>query len=212
MSALGVTAIVLAGGRSTRFGGDKLAALVAGRPLLHRAIDAVADVADEVVVVLAPDTPVPSLPDRLAPPITIARDVVARKGPLAGLAAGLAVATHPRALLVAGDQPLLRVAVLRALLDEHWDPGRPDGLDVVALEDGDSLWPFPVALRVATVRPATSAALAGTDLRLFTLFGRLRVARVPEARWRALDPGGDSLRDVDTRDDIPSTRPHAEPP
>lgn len=222
MSIPPVTAIVLAGGRSTRFGSDKLAALVAGRPLLHRAIHAVADVADEVVVVLAPGAPVPTLPERLAPRITIARDAVARAGPLAGLAAGLAAATHPRALLVAGDQPFLRVAVLGALLDELGDPGRPDGPDVAVLADGDSLWPFPVALRVATVRPAAAAALVGPDRRLFTLFGRLRVARVPEARWRALDPGGDTLRDVDTRDDIPSswpapgilpptTRPHAEP-
>jgi len=205
VSELGVTAIVLAGGRSTRFGGDKLAVLVAGRPLLHRAIRAAAEVAAEVVVVLAPDAPVPTLPDRLVPPIAIARDLVARKGPLAGLVAGLAVATHPRALLVAGDQPLLRTAVLRALLDELGDSGHPDGPDVVALEDGDSIWPFPVALRAPTVRPAAAAALAGPDLRLFTLFERLRLARVPEARWRALDPGGDSLRDVDTPDDIPSS-------
>lgn len=211
MSGAHVTGIVLAGGRSTRFGGDKLAALVAGRPLLDRAIHAVAEVADEVVVVLAPDAPVPVLPGRLRAPIVVARDLVAGRGPLGGLAAGLAVARHPRALLVAGDQPLLRVAVLRALLDESGElgrsgePVRPEGPDVVALADGESLWPFPVALRVAAVRPAASVALIGRDLRLFTLFGRLRVARVPEARWRPLDPGGDSLRDVDTRDDLPAS-------
>ncbi len=206
MSRAPVTAIVLAGGRSTRFGGDKLAALVAGRPLLHRAIHAVADVADEVLVVLAPDAPVPILPDRLAPPIAIARDLVGRLGARSpGSRPGSPSRPIRAALLVAGDQPLLRVAVLRALLDELGDPGHPDGPDVVALEDEDSLWPFPVALRVATVRPAAAAALAGPDLRLFTLFGRLRLARVPEARWRALDPGGDSLRDVDTPGDIPSS-------
>lgn len=211
MSTSGVSGLVLAGGRSTRFGGDKLAALVAGRPLLHRAVLAVAEVADEVVVVLSPAAPVPVLPRRVGPPIVIARDLVGGRGPLAGLAAGLAVARHPRALLVAGDQPFLRVAVLRALLDEtgvrdrSGEPGRPEAPDVVALADGDSLWPFPVALRVATLRPAASAALTGRDLGLFTLFDRLRVARVPEARWRALDPGGDSLRDVDTRNDLPAT-------
>ena len=205
MSRTSVTGIVLAGGRSTRFGADKLAAIVAGRPLLHRAIHAVAEVADEVVVVLAPDAPVPALPERLAPPIVIARDLVAGRGPLGGVAAGLAVARHPRALLVAGDQPFLRVAVLRALLHVLDDGEAPDPPDVVVLGDGDSLWPFPVALRAATVRPAAARALAGPDLRLFTLFGRLRLARVPEARWRELDPGGDSLRDVDTRDELPSS-------
>ena len=53
-SAARVTGIVLAGGRSTRFGGDKLAAEIGGRPLLHLAIEAVAGVVDEVVVVVAP--------------------------------------------------------------------------------------------------------------------------------------------------------------
>jgi molybdenum cofactor guanylyltransferase len=202
LSTPGVSAIVLAGGRSSRFGGDKLAATVAGRPLLHRAIHAVAEVADEVVVVLAPDAPVPVLPDHLAPPLVIARDLATGLGPLAGLAAGLAAARHPRAILVAGDQPFLRVAVLRALLDVLGGDVARQPPDVAALEDGESLWPFPVALRVATVRPAAEAALASTDRRLFALFGRLHVARVPEAHWRALDPAGDTLRDVDTRDDL----------
>ncbi len=200
--SVGVSAIVLAGGRSSRFGGDKLSVLVAGRPLLHRAILAVAEVADEVVVVLAPDAPLPALPERLAPPLAVARDLAAGTGPLGGLVAGLTAASHPRALLVAGDQPFLRVAVLRALLDELGGAEAPDPPDVAALGDGDSLWPFPVALRAPTVRPAAARALAGPDRRLFTLFGRLRLVRVPEDRWRALDPGGDSLRDVDTHDDL----------
>lgn len=222
----GVTAIVLAGGRSTRFGRDKLAADVDGERLLHRAIRAAGEVADDLVVVLAPDSPVPPLPSvRL--PVVVARDLLAGRGPLGGLVAGLAVARHPVALLVGGDQPWLVPAVLRLLVDEiapspAAEPpgplGAPDAAaaalpavgvasptgapDVVALADGDSLWPFPVALRVAVVRPAATTALAGTDLRLFTLFGRLRLARVPEARWRALDRAGASLRDVDTPGDV----------
>jgi molybdopterin-guanine dinucleotide biosynthesis protein A len=197
-----VSAIVLAGGGSTRFGGDKLMADVRGQPVLHRAIGVVAGVADEIVVVLAPGAPEPPLPGDLATPVAIARDATPGRGPLAGLAAGLAAASQPVALLVGGDQPWLRADVLRALLDElRTESGRPE-VDVVALQDGDTFRPFPVALRVATVLPAAAAALAGPDLRLFSLFARLRLARVPEARWRALDPHGDSLRDVDTRRDL----------
>ncbi|HSW42179.1 MAG TPA: NTP transferase domain-containing protein, partial [Patescibacteria group bacterium] len=47
------------GGRSTRFGEDKLVAEVGGRPLLHLAIDAVATAVDEVVVVVGADAPAP---------------------------------------------------------------------------------------------------------------------------------------------------------
>ncbi|HSW43930.1 MAG TPA: NTP transferase domain-containing protein, partial [Patescibacteria group bacterium] len=59
MNPARVTGIVLAGGRSTRFGEDKLVAEVGGRPLLHLAIDAVATAVDEVVVVVGADAPAP---------------------------------------------------------------------------------------------------------------------------------------------------------
>lgn len=220
MSAGGVTAIVLAGGRSTRFGGDKLAADVNGRPLLHRAIAAAAGVADEVVVVIGAEAAEPALPVEAPVPVRVARDVVPDRGPLAGLAAGLAAAAHPLAILVGGDQPSLRGDVLRLLLERLGRvPAEPGAAapgaaapgvaepvpDVVILADGDRVWPFPVAVRVATVRPAAEAALRGPDLRLFMLYRRLRIARVAEARWRALDPEAASLRDVDTPRDLPST-------
>jgi molybdenum cofactor guanylyltransferase len=196
------TGIVLAGGSSTRFGTDKLAVEVDGRPLLHHAIEVVASVVDEVVVVIALDGDRPRLPADLAVPVRVVRDAAAGLGPLAGLAAGLGDARAPLAILVGGDQPWLRAEILDLLVAElESAEGRPD-LDVVGLADGTSLWPFPVGLRVATVRPAAETALAGTERRLFGLFGRLRVRLVPEARWRALDPAGDSLRDVDTPADL----------
>jgi len=199
-----VTGIVLAGGRSTRFGEDKLAAEVGGRPLLHRAIDAVAGVVDEIVVVVGADALDPALPSDLLVPVVVARDAVAGQGPLAGLAAGLAVASHPRALLVGGDQPALQPALLRELL-RRLDAGAGGAApDVVGLEEDGQLRPLPVALRVATVGPAAGVALTGGTRSLVGLFGGLRVGTLSSDRWRVLDPAGDSLRDIDTRDDLPS--------
>ena len=54
MTTDGISVIVLAGGRSRRFGRDKLAEPVDGRPLLHHAIDAVRPIATEIIVVAAP--------------------------------------------------------------------------------------------------------------------------------------------------------------
>jgi molybdopterin-guanine dinucleotide biosynthesis protein A len=195
--------IVLAGGRSTRFGSDKLAVEIGGGPLLHRAIEAVAGVVDEVVVVVGTEGPAPHLPAGLRVPVVVARDVIAGQGPLAGLAAALAVASHPLALLVGGDQPALQPALLRELL-RRLDAGT-DGevLDVVGLEEDGQLRPLPAALRVATVRLAADVALASGTRSLSGLFGRLRVERLTPVEWGALDPAGDSLRDVDTRDDLP---------
>ena len=204
MSRQRVTGIVLAGGRSTRFGEDKLAVEVDGRRLLHRAIDAVAAVVDEIVVVVAPDAPEPPLPRDLAVPVVVARDEVAGQGPLAGLAAGLAAASHPLALLVGGDQPALRPALLRELLRSLTaeDDGLP--LDVVGLDVDGRMRPLPVALRVATAGPAAVAALTGGTRSLVGLVGRLRAGMLGPGQWSELDPAGDSLRDLDTRDGLPS--------
>ncbi len=195
------SAIVLAGGRSVRFGGAKLDALVGGRPLLHRAIDAAAATCSEVIVVLAADAAEPSLPAEWSVPLRFARDAVDGQGPLAGLAAGLAEARQPLALVVGGDQPTLEPALLVELL-RLVAPGSGPALDAVALEDAGQLRPLPCALRVAVARPAAAAALEAGTRSLVGLLGRVRTGILPPERWRLLDPSGASLRDVDRPADL----------
>ncbi len=205
MSQLLTTAIVLAGGRSSRYGADKLAVDVDGRPLLHRAIAAVAQVADEVVVVIAPDAARPGLPRDLGVPVRVVHDAAPGLGPLAGLAAGLAAARAPLALVVGGDQPSLAPSLLTELL--LWLGSDDDGplLDVVGLEEDGQLRPLPTAVRVASARPAAVTALAGGTRSLTGLFAQLRAGTLGPERWRRLDPAGESLLDVDTPGDLPSS-------
>ena len=94
MTTDGISVIVLAGGRSSRFGRDKLAEPVDGRPLVHHAIDAVRPIATEIIVVAAPGAN-PALPMD----VTLVHDAVAFEGPLAGLLGGTrrrALADGPR--------------------------------------------------------------------------------------------------------------------
>ena len=79
-----VAVIVLAGGRSSRFGRDKLAEPLDGRPLLDHAIDAARRMATEVLVVVAPGS-APAVPAG----VQVVHDAQAFEGPLAGVAAGL---------------------------------------------------------------------------------------------------------------------------
>lgn len=203
MSADVVAAIVLAGGAATRFGGDKLAADLDGSPVLHHALRAVATVADDVVLVLAPEAPVPALPPELDGRITVARDRDAFVGPLAGVAAGLdqlLARDHPPriALVVGGDMPGLVPAVLRAMaerLRRDWH------LVAITLEATDPA-PLPMALRPADTRDALAACLAAGRRSLRSLLGSVPAGTVPAAEWHALDADGLTLRDVDTRGDL----------
>ena len=203
VSAVSVTGIVLAGGRATRFGADKLAVDVGGRPLLHRAILAVATVSDEVVVVIGSDGARPLLPADADVRVRVVRDAVADGGPLVGLAAGLAGAHGRLAILVGGDQPSLSPAVLGELLLWLGRDAAGPPLDAVALAEDGLLRPLPAALRVATSRPVAEALLLTGSRSLLDLFERLRVGTLEPERWRILDPEGASLRDVDTPADLP---------
>jgi len=200
MSARDATAaIVLAGGASSRFGADKLAADLGGRPLLHHALQAVDHVAATVVLVLAPDAIEPVLPP-LRARVRVAHDLATHQGPLAGLAAGLA-ALEPgveRAILVGGDMPSLVPAVL-ALLLAALDADPALGAATLEAEPTASL---PMAVRPALVGPAAGEILAEGRRALRSVLLRVPSAVIPTADWRALDPDGQTLRDVDTRRDL----------
>jgi molybdopterin-guanine dinucleotide biosynthesis protein A len=195
---MSVVGVVLAGGASTRFGSDKLAALVDGRPLLHHALEAVGAASDRVVLVLAPDAPQPAIPPGLGVPLTIARDDLRHRGPLAGLVAGLrGLRAGELAIVVAGDMPTLHPAVLRLLSDML--AGEP-GIDAVCLE-ADPTAPLPLALRPPAASAVATRLLAEDRRSLRALVDALPSRPIAAARWRALDPDGETLRDIDRPED-----------
>ncbi|VWX53425.1 molybdenum cofactor guanylyltransferase [Novosphingobium sp. 9U] len=77
-----ILGVVLAGGRSTRFGSDKALAEIEGHTLLSIAVDTLSGWCEHVVVAGRATAPAPTLPDWPRPDM----------GPLAGLAAALHLA------------------------------------------------------------------------------------------------------------------------
>ena len=67
-----MTGIVLAGGRSARFGRDKLAEPIDGVPMLHRVVRTLASQCDETIVSVPFDGPVPDTPEDVA--VVLVRD------------------------------------------------------------------------------------------------------------------------------------------
>lgn len=187
---------MLAGGGSTRFGSDKLAVPVEGVPLLHHPILRLAEVCREVVVVVAPDAPEPSMP--LAVPVRLVRDASEGQGPLAGVLAGLSEVGTDWALVAGGDMPTLQTSVLLEMLRV----GGEAGVDAVVLQDGDRLRPLPLVLRSRPAREAAHALLHAGERRLRALPDALHTAAIDEATWVSLDPRRATLRDVDEPGDL----------
>jgi molybdopterin-guanine dinucleotide biosynthesis protein A len=191
-----LTGVVLAGGRSSRFGRDKLAEPYRGAPILHHTLERVGAVCEEVVLVLAPGVPEPPLPRCLA--VRIARDAEPYQGPLAGVRTGLLAARTELALLVGGDMPGLVPEVVAEMVRTGADPA----VEAVALVDAGRSRPLPSLVRVEPAARAAGRLLEAGRRRLRDLFGALRVHEVAEATWIPLDPGRRSLLDVDVPADL----------
>lgn len=98
-------------------GRDKLLLEIDGKPLLHRAADALAIACGEIIVVgSAGGDPPPGakrVPDGRP----------GAQGPLAGIEAGLAAAENPVAFVAAGDMPFLEPGFVAHLLDRLAESG-----------------------------------------------------------------------------------------
>jgi molybdopterin-guanine dinucleotide biosynthesis protein A len=187
-----VSAVVLAGGRSSRFGRDKLAEPVDGEPMLARTIAALSLVAADIVVVAGPEGS-PAVPAG----VHVVRDPEAYGGPLIGLVAGLSAARRGMVVVVGGDMPWVRAEVLASLI-AALEPAH----DVAALAFEGRPQQLPIAVRRD---PALTAARYLTETgqrRLGVLLEALDLAVITEDAWRRLDPDGVTVRDVDTPADL----------
>ena len=111
-----IAGVVLAAGASRRFGAQKLAAVVAGKPVVRWTVERVcASAVDEVIVVVAPGPdaePVRSALGGLT--VRFVANPHAAEGLAASLGAGIAALTPETvaAVIALGDQPAIDTAVI----------------------------------------------------------------------------------------------------
>ena len=188
---------MLAGGRSTRFGGDKLAVEIDGQSVLERAIAGVSAVALDVLVVGASGA---------HPKVRIVADPEPFGGPLQGLAGALAETTSGLAIVVAGDMPSLVPEVLTLLVETLRASADADAVVLADPHDPPRRQPVPLAIRVRPAQAAAAAALEAGDRSLVRLLARLTVVELAVDRWLSLDPEARTLIDIDVADDLRGIR------
>jgi len=116
-----LSAIVLAGGRSSRMGQDKALLPIQGVPLLCLVYSIAESCADPVYVV----TPWPERYQKLLPATCqFIQEMPRNHGPLVGFAQGLAQVQTDWVLLLACDLPRLRVEVLQEWIAELNSAGK----------------------------------------------------------------------------------------
>jgi molybdopterin-guanine dinucleotide biosynthesis protein A len=180
---LKLAGLVLAGGRSSRFGTEKAAAQLDGRPLLVHAHAALAPHCEAVAVsaqpgsqaeVIARGLGLAVLPDEPAHP----------RGPLAGVVAGLAWAEAQGAEMLAlapCDTPRMGADALARLI-----AALGPGDDIAAAAAGGRLHALCAVLRVAAMRPLAATLDRGEHPPMQALWRSLALREVAfddEARF-----------------------------
>ncbi|MBO5556395.1 MAG: molybdenum cofactor guanylyltransferase [Oscillospiraceae bacterium] len=105
------SAIILAGGFSSRMGRNKAELVFHGKPLLQHQVDTVRRLGIDDIVVAG--YPTPPAGARFVP------DLYPHRGPLSGIHAGLLAIRESRAILLPVDAPLIPLSLLRELLLSH---------------------------------------------------------------------------------------------
>lgn len=178
-----VAAIVLAGGRSSRFGADKLRVEIDGRPLLAGVLAAASGVASDVVVVGEVAGP-------LAPGVRVTREEPAYAGPFAAVAAGMALVDADIVLVLAGDLvgPAPAIGPLLDALATH-----PHADAAVVVDAEGRRQPLLAAFRVVALR----GCIAGVDT-----FGRAAGALLDGLHIAEVGDPDSWARDIDTLADL----------
>lgn len=174
---MGVTAIILAGGRSSRFGRDKSQLSWRSRGMVEHLVGECRTLADEVLVVS-------NQPGKFSiPGVTELCDIYRDRGPLGGIHAGLTAATWETVFLTACDMPLFHSGLARRLLSFS---GR---YEAALPRDGDRHEPLFAMLR-RTPALAESTFLLERDQRtLLGLYQGLHTRWLDREEWGLPNPG-----------------------
>ena len=180
-----MTAIILAGGRSSRMGTPKALLPFGGEPLVVHIVRKLQPLFAEIVVVAAPGQQLPPLGAR------IVFDENAYQGPVGGIYYGLRAISGDAAFVTSCDAPFASAALMGELLrlrTQH---------DIVVPEWAGRLQPLFAVYRTTVLRIAGEQLAAG-ELRPVSLFDRVNTRIVHEDQVRRFDPSGNSFVNMNT--------------
>ena len=184
--------MVLCGGKSSRMGTPKMLLPFGHELLLQRMVRIVRDVVSPVAVVRAKTQSLPELP----PETVIVTDEHDSLGPLAGLYSGLTALTHSADAVYATscDAPLLMPEFVRYVCDHLQDA------DMAICRGGR--YHHPLAAVYRTNLANKIAELISQDrLRPVYLMDECDARVIDVESIRPVDPGLDSLRNMNTPED-----------
>jgi len=185
-----MTAVVLAGGKSSRMGQNKMFLPLGGKPVISHLLEVLKQIFTECIVV----TDEPALYQNYG--VKVVQDIIVcrEKNSLTGIHAGLFCAKYPYAFMLAGDMPFVQPRVLKYLCTFAAD------CDVVVPKEGKFYQPL-CAIYHKNCLPFIEEQLVNGIFRIDRFFPKVRLCEVDVNELKTFDPKGYTFFNINTPED-----------
>ena len=191
-----MTAIILAGGKSSRLGRSKALQIIEGKNLIQWVIDRLNTLSTEIIIATAHGE---AIPCSSAVKIKTVADIYPGKGPLGGIYSGLITSSSPRAIVVGCDTPFLSVGLLEYMTQTLADS------DVALPRIGEMIEPLCAVYSKNCLAPIQEL-LEQNERRISKLFSMVKVKYVEEDEINRFDPEHLSFFNINSQDDLVRAR------
>lgn len=197
---MGISGIVLAGGKGLRLGRKKALETINNTTLLQKVISQLAFLNSETIIVTATKE---SFPRLAGSKLRIVSDIYPGKGPLVGIFTGLKASDSFHNLVVACDMPFLNQDLLKYMMQVA------AGFDIVVPRLGKMVEPLHAIYSQECLNPIASL-LQQDALSVNRLFALVRTRYVETEEIDRFDPKHLSFFNVNTEADLKKARELAE--
>ena len=184
-----VAGVILAGGKSLRYGKNKGLAKINGIPLIERVVQVMNSLFQHLIIIT-------NTPDEYAYlRLPMHEDLIKRIGPLGGIFTGLSVISNNAGFFVACDMPLLNRELIRHMVENKNDF---DAVVPRVSEEKEALH----ALYSKRCLPAIRRLIDTGEYRVIRFFHEVSVWYVDEDEIRSFDPELRSFFNVNSPHDL----------
>jgi molybdopterin-guanine dinucleotide biosynthesis protein A len=190
---LDINCIILAGGKSARFGHDKVLEKIGNTSLLEQVISHVDPICKDIIIVTAKGRTFAQLANH--PKIKITNDILPGQGSLGGIYTGLVESDSIYNLVVAADMPFLNESLLRYMIKVA------DGYDFVLPRIKNMYEPLHAIYSKNCIGPIKTILEQGKKV-IIELFDYVKVRFVEAEEIDRFDPKHISFFNVNTKEDM----------
>ncbi|MDI7258734.1 MAG: molybdenum cofactor guanylyltransferase [Thermodesulfobacteriota bacterium] len=186
---VGLTGIILSGGKSIRMGRNKAFIEIDGIPIIRRIYNLFENIFDEIIIVTHQRE---LFTDFKA---NIYNDLLPNRGALMGLYTGLFYSSHPYSFCVACDMPFLNKLLIQYLIDQAQDD------DVIVPKTFDGLQPLHAIYSKKCLGPINKIIEMG-KYKIIDFYPMVKIKIVGEDDILKFDPIKKSFVNINTPDEL----------